>query len=112
MSFACPWRWCRTCWKRSNAVACCAHTDDEPPAYLPGRPLETTPVIEALDAVRTSGERNRLALDHLPHHAAVSDLARQIDEAVAGVLRGRTLKDLALMENDTVTRLPEQRRDA
>ncbi len=88
------------------------HTDDEPPAYLPGKPPETTPVIEALDAVRTSGERNRLALDRLPHHATVSDLARQIDEAVAGVLRGRTLKDLALMENDTVTRLPEQRRDA
>jgi membrane protein len=82
------------------------HTDDEPPAYLPGKPPETTPVFEALAAVRTAGERIHLALDRLPHRAAVSSLVDHVDEAVEQALQGRTLKDLALMDSDTVTRLP------
>lgn len=71
-------------------------TGDDPPAYLPARPLETTGVKEALDAVRAADESTHLDIEQLPAEAAVDALVGDLERGVAGVLEGMTLKDLAV----------------
>ena len=71
-------------------------TGDDPPAYLPARPFETTGVKEALDAVRAADESTHLDVGRLPAEPAVEALVRDLERGLAGVLEGMTLKDLAL----------------
>lgn len=71
-------------------------TGDDPPAYLPARPLETTGVKEALDAVRAADESTHLDIEQLPAEAAVDALVGDLERGLAGVLEGITLKDLAV----------------
>ncbi len=71
-------------------------TGDDPPAYLPARPPETTGVKEALDAVRAADESTHLDIEQLPAEAAVDALVGDLERGVAGVLEGMTLKDLAV----------------
>ena len=71
-------------------------TGDDPPAYLPARPLETTAVKEALDAVRAADESTHLDIGQLPAEAAVDALIGDLERGLAGVLEGMTLKDLAV----------------
>ncbi len=71
-------------------------TGDDPPAYLPARPPETTGVKEALDAVRAADKSTHLDIEQLPAEAAVDALVGDLERGVAGVLEGMTLKDLAV----------------
>ena len=75
-----------------------ARTADEPPAYLPGRPLDTTRVADVLDAVRSAYESDYLNPERLPNEAPVDAILRKIDAAAATALEDRTLKELALDE--------------
>ena len=87
-------------------------TGDGPPAYRPARPLETTGVKEALDAVRAADESTHLDIERLPAEAAVDALIGDLERGVAGVLEGMTLKDLAVSGKAAggadVERLPEK----
>ncbi|MCH8213960.1 MAG: YihY/virulence factor BrkB family protein [Proteobacteria bacterium] len=71
-------------------------TGDDPPAYLPARPLETTGVKEVLDAVRAADESTHLDIGKLPAEPAVEALIGDLERGLAGVLEGMTLKDLAV----------------
>lgn len=71
-------------------------TGDDPPAYLPGRPPETTMVKEVIDAVRIADETAQLNPDQLPTSAAAEQVFGKIDRALSDGLENRTLKDLAL----------------
>lgn len=71
-------------------------TSDDPPAYLPARPLDATAVKDVLDAVREAGEQDHLTLTRLPREAAVDRMVGRLDQALAEALQGQTLKDLAL----------------
>jgi membrane protein len=71
-------------------------TSDDPPAYLPARPLDATSVKDALDAVREAGEEAHLTLERLPPEAAVDRMVVRLDQALSEALQGQTLKDLAL----------------
>jgi len=71
-------------------------TAAEPAAYIPGRPLDATEVIEVLRAVR-EGHYPPLSVNRgISGEGAVEDLAQEVEEAMATTLRGRTLKELAL----------------
>jgi membrane protein len=68
-------------------------TADKPPFYLPGRPLETTPVKAVLDAVREA-EESHLALARLAKDPVVERLEEMLDDAVGQALAQRTIKDM------------------
>ncbi len=59
-------------------------TGDDPPAYLPARPPETTGVKEALDAVRAADESTHLDIEQLPAEAAVERLPGKAPPRRAG----------------------------
>ena len=87
-------------------------TGDDPPAYLPACPLETTGVKEALDAVRAADENTHLDVGQLPAEPAVEALVSDLERGLAEVLEGLTLKDLAVSGEPAgeagVERLPGQ----
>jgi membrane protein len=71
-------------------------TSDDPPAYLPARPLDAISAKDVLDAVREAGEQAYLTPQRLPPEAAVDRLVDRLDQASSEALQGQTLKDLAL----------------
>ncbi len=73
-----------------------ARTASDPPAFLPARPLETTPVADVLYAARTANETDQLNPERLPQETAVDKILSELDAAASAALQGRTLKDLAL----------------
>jgi membrane protein len=73
-------------------------TDQEPPAYLPARALETTTLKEVLDVVRSANEGITLNLESSAAGVEVDRLIIELERAVEQTLGGRTLKDLALAE--------------
>jgi DNA-binding IscR family transcriptional regulator len=71
-------------------------TDADPPGYLPGRPPETTPVLDILLAVRSADALPHADPAKLPGVPAIEDILEVLDRATETALEGRTLKDLAL----------------
>ncbi len=71
---------------------------DEPPTYLPARPLETTQLKEVLHAVRQAPKEAHIALQSLSTEHVVDQLTDHIDQAITEAFHQRTLKDLALSE--------------
>lgn len=76
-------------------------TADDPPCFIPARPPDETEVKAILDAVRSTGEQGRFALEKVPTAPAVKRLMEEADNAVTEALRGRTLKELAVGESVT-----------
>jgi len=77
-----------------------AETNEEPPAYLPRRDLETITVADLLDVVRSAGESRLLALDNLPHQDQVESAMQALSRAVHEQLGAQTLRDLVLKDNE------------
>jgi membrane protein len=75
-----------------------SHTGDDPPAYLPARPLETTELKDVLDVIRQTPKETHLALQSLAPELAIEKLVGHLDQAISEAFQGRTLKDLALLE--------------
>lgn len=75
-------------------------TNDDPPAYLPARPPDTTTVKEIIDAIRLADESPQLNPDQLPTTAATEQVFLEIDGALTQALGGKTLKDLSLGSED------------
>jgi len=75
---------------------------EEEPYYLPGRPLDTTPVQAVLLAVRRSGESKSFNLRRLPSEPAVEGVFGRLDSAATSSLEGLTLKSLSLGEIERV----------
>ena len=78
-------------------------TADEPPTYLPARPLDTTGLKDVLDAVRGADEMVVLKPHGESAELAVDQLVDHLDQAMTRALRGSTLKDLALSKPAPVT---------
>jgi len=66
-------------------------TNDEPETYLPARAIEAIGLREILDIARARG-------DESARQAAVQAVVADIEQAVAGSLEGKTLKDLVVAE--------------
>jgi len=71
-------------------------TANEPPTYLPARPLDTAGLKDVLDAVRGANEMVDLKPQSESAELAVDQFVDHLDQAMAGALQGSTLKDLAL----------------
>jgi len=67
---------------------------DEPPTYLPGRPLESTSVNEVLGAVRRSGEEAFFTTRRLPHEAGVERVVAEFERALQQTLGTHTVKEM------------------
>ena len=80
-----------------------SQTANEPPTYLPARPLDTAELKDVLDAVRGANEIVDLKPQSESAELAVDQLVDHLDQAMAGALRGSTLKDLALSKPAPVT---------
>ena len=78
-------------------------TANEPATYLPARPLDTTGLKDVLDAVRGANEMVDLKPQSEAAELAVDQLVDHLNQAMAGALRGSTLKDLALSKPAPVT---------
>jgi membrane protein len=78
-------------------------TANEPPTYLPARPLDTAGLKDVLDAVRGANEMVDLKPQSESAELAVDQLVDHLDQAMAGALQGSTLKDLALSKPAPVT---------
>lgn len=70
-------------------------TANEPPRYLPARPLENIPIKELLDAVRAADDDTHRGAAPFPANPPVDEVMDTIDRALTDALRGKTLKDLA-----------------
>ena len=72
---------------------------EEPPGYLPARPLDRIPIAEVLDAARGSaGADTIISTSILPNEHAVAGVVSDIDLALAQALQGRTVQDLLAYE--------------
>ena len=80
-----------------------SQTGNEPPTYLPARPLDTAELKDVLDAVRGANEIVDLKPQSESAELAVDQLVDHLDQAMAGALQGSTLKDLALSKPAPVT---------
>ena len=80
-----------------------SQTANEPPTYLPARPLDTAELKDVLDAVRGANEIVDLKPQSESAELAVDQLVDHLDQAMAGALQGSTLKDLALSKPAPVT---------
>jgi membrane protein len=68
---------------------------EEPPGYLPARPLERIAVAEVVEAARGSGGADSIiAPEMLPGDPAVAGVVSDIDMALAQAMQGRSLQDL------------------
>lgn len=63
--------------------------------YLPGKPLDTTPVADIIEAIRRDGEDERANVAILAHNPAVDRAADALSEGTRTALADVTLKDLA-----------------
>jgi len=71
-------------------------TSDDPPRYVPARPLEEIALADILDAIRSGAGHARLCrANKMDEMASVDVVACRIESGVSGSLRGLTLKDLA-----------------
>jgi membrane protein len=75
-----------------------AETNEEPPAYLPRRDIETIALTDLLEVVRGAGESRLLTAKSLPHQDQVEDVMESVRRAVREQLGARTLKDLVVQE--------------
>ncbi len=73
-----------------------ARTEAETPGYLPGRPPESTSVLDILLAVRSADEMPHANPAKLPEVPAIDEILDVLDRATETALEGRTLKDLAM----------------
>lgn len=71
-------------------------TGEEPPTYLPARALETIPIKELLEHIRAAGESTAFSEKRLNLDPDIDQLVKRISGAVADVLDGYTLRDLAV----------------
>ena len=78
-------------------------TANEPPTYVPARPLDTVGLKDVLDAVRGADEMVDLKPQSESAELAVGQLVDHLDQAMARALRGSTLKDLALSKPSPVS---------
>lgn len=78
-------------------------TANEPPRYLPARPLENIPAKELLDAVRAAGEDPYRGAAQFPANPLVDEVMDTMDRALNDALQGKTLKDLAGCSADEST---------
>ena len=78
-------------------------TADEPPTYLPARPLDTTELKDVFDAVRGADEMVVLKPHSESAELAVDQLVDHLDQAMTRALQGSTLKDLALSKPSPIT---------
>ena len=72
-----------------------AHTDGDPPAYLPARDLAHLSVRKLLEIVRNAGEDRYLNPDAMPVPAIVDQTLQQIDRSVDTALGDRNVAALA-----------------
>lgn len=84
-----------------------SQTGDEPPTYLPARPLETTEIKDVLRAVRTADEESHAILVELPSEPGVERLVDHLEQALTDALRGSTVKELALSGPSPVASVSE-----
>lgn len=78
-----------------------AATNDDPPAYLPARPLDETCVGDVLESVRSADEISSLAFSRLPALPSVDAVLgerAEAAEAAETAIRGRRIKDLSSPE--------------
>lgn len=77
-------------------------TDADPPTYVPARPLETTTVKQVLDLVRSADEGFLLNTTPLTDVGEVGKVITQIDRAVEEALGGKTIKELVMLEPESI----------
>jgi membrane protein len=68
--------------------------DGDEPRYLPGKPLDATPLSAVLHAVRAADEEGGLTLASLAAERAVDGAVHEIAAALDAAVAGRTVKDL------------------
>jgi membrane protein len=73
-----------------------AETNEDPPAYLPRRDVETITLADLLDVVRSAGESRLLTVKSLPHQDEVEAAMESVRSSVRQQLGARTLGDLVL----------------
>jgi len=71
-------------------------TADDPPTYLPARPLETMSIKDVLDAAHSRGEEQDAETPSKAAAQNVEFVELMIDRALADALGATTVKDLAL----------------
>jgi membrane protein len=74
-------------------------TADLPPRYLPGRPLDETPLSVVIQAVRQADEQRTFGHVVIQPDPAIEALGERIDRALDAVLKRQTVKHLALGED-------------
>ncbi len=75
---------------------------DDEPVYLPAIPLDSTLVIEVLEAVRSAGEEGHLlSPKRLPEQPVINDILEKVESCKKSIFADYTLKDLAMEKQHT-----------
>jgi membrane protein len=69
-------------------------TCDEPLRYLPARDIETIELLDVVSAVRLAESGVTEAGERYLSLPGVDEVSREVDGAIGGALRGKTVKDL------------------
>jgi membrane protein len=83
-------------------------TGDDPPSYLPARPLDSTDLKDVFDAIRGIQEEGWLSLQNLPPENVAEQVIDHVNRAITEALRGRTIKELALSEPSPVAMVSQK----
>jgi len=69
---------------------------EDSPGYIPGRDIETIPLAEVVECVRSPGGDSGFVEERYLSLPGVDEVSRGMEEAVRSVLGDRTVKDLVL----------------
>lgn len=78
-----------------------SRTDSDPPAFLPAQAPEVMSLVDILRAVREAGEDEFMNADRITLSETTEALFQHYQHAAMGGLDGKTLKDLA-MDDDNI----------
>lgn len=73
----------------------------ENPTFIPGKPLDITPVSDILSAIRSADEKGYIEPEDISGRWEVNKLSDNIDNAIFNVLKGKMIKDLITEDNRT-----------
>jgi len=75
-------------------------TSDSPATYLPAYDLDTLSLSEIVSSVRASEESVNLSYDTVKTEPEINNIHIEIEKAIAHSLKGRTLKDLSVIQTN------------
>ncbi|MBT3991934.1 MAG: YihY/virulence factor BrkB family protein [Rhodospirillaceae bacterium] len=84
-------------------------THEDEPTFIPGKPLDTTPIDDLLRAIKKSDEKDYIGPDAFKSNAEVELIVQNVENSLSTALKGKMVKDLVTNEMEdhhSITTVP------